>query len=156
MRYRLIFAVCVAAVGAWTLLAAPSSVVVDASGHVAGGLSQLREVVQGRRFWEHQLVVVEAELARVQSYPAKFEKIREDTERAMEPVMRETQDRMEAFYKEHPELRPSRARQHAEQLREQANQIDARESERFMRSIFEAQARDLELIRSAITAKLGP
>ncbi|MCA2997673.1 MAG: hypothetical protein ING75_03630 [Rhodocyclaceae bacterium] len=117
---------------------APPKPAVGARGQVIGLENQAREFLQGRKFWQQQVVAlnvaIEKEIQRIRD-----ERINEQKMNAqLRQVAAETDKLMESL----PGPKPSPAQRVADDLRAQADQIEALELRRMLEEFSAKQIRE--------------
>jgi hypothetical protein len=124
-------------------------VVVQDSGKIAGLINQAREALQGKRFWEKQLLIVDKELEWERGEPKRKARI----DREIKELDREFDKDQEQFYREYPDTRPSAAERQAEILRERADVIEQAEFERELEQWRLQRIDELQKIKRVVEVK---
>jgi len=109
----------------YSYLSTPGKVAVNSGGEVIGLMNIARASLQGKRFWVSQLNEVSSELEWWLGAPERRAKL----EQTLYEISAKNNERMEAFYEKHPNLKPSYAKQQEDALRERADQIEQQEIE---------------------------
>ena len=105
---------------AYLFLSPPGKVVVDTYGDINGVINKSRASLQGKSFWNDQLQEIDKKLAELTSRPERMAKLDENIRK----ILQESGQRMEEFYEQNPEIRPSDEQVYANNLREEADRIE--------------------------------
>jgi len=132
-------------------LSSPDKVVITEHGQINGLLNEIREMVQGNSFWKAQLRSVRKELNWEFGEPARNAKLH----REMSQFAAETDRDMQSFYREFPEMKPSRAEMQAEALRDRADAIESAELEREFEAMRQQRISELQRIENYLTARIN-
>lgn len=131
------------------IYSAPSSIVIDKNGQIIGSRNELKESLQGKKFWASQKKLVEKELKAAMDAPnQEAEEYREYLKNIAES-RRETNK----YYQEYPELRPSAAELNAENLRQEADDIEYREMLRTFASERKKRLEELKMMQQFLETK---
>lgn len=138
-----------ALVGAYVVFSSPDEIVVNDSGEVEGILNKIRANVQGGRFWIDQLDLLNADL----EWELKEPQRQAEMEKEMRQMELEMKKENEEFYRQNPDLRPSRAEAQAERLRERADEIETTEYDQEMEQMRIENIRRLRHLISIVKPK---
>lgn len=109
----------------------PGKIIVDKQGNIGGMINNVRELIQGKRFWRNQLIEVNSELEsklEAPQFQAKFNP-------EMNQMVREIDPSLKEIYQKYPDLKPSAAERQADALRERADQIEQQELDRYLEKL---------------------
>jgi len=112
--------VIIALIITYIFTSAPSGIAVTKHGTPSGIINELKEMVQGRSFWQQQEKLIIKKIGILERQPAEDAKF----EKEMALYESETRQDDKKFYKEYPDMRPSAAEQKAQHLRDQADAIE--------------------------------
>jgi hypothetical protein len=102
----------------------PSEIAVTDNGEISGLFNSVREQVQGKEFYKHQLVTINIELTKlqksIQEWPTEMAKTKKEIAEIQSTAQRE----IEQGYREYPEIRPSASELQASELRQKADDIE--------------------------------
>lgn len=139
-RYIVLSAAIAIGLIAAVLLSSPDRIAVTAKCEPDSLLSEIRSRVQGTRFWSEQIESIDAYLER----RARAYESSKQMERQLSLMDAQTNRLMQEVYEKNPNLRPTPAQQRAERLRQQANAIEARETEMMIQQMESERAIDLD------------
>lgn len=106
----------------------PGKVVITETGDITGIINTVRELVQGKTFWQGQLDTITTKLNKLEAEPAETAKIN----REMESMMVELKRDEEKMYRDYPVTRPSEAERQSEALRDKADRVEQADLDRMM------------------------
>ena len=101
----------------------PDEVSLDSDGEVSGVTNAVRELLQGEKFWSHQVKLIRRDIQIEKNRPARLA----DFNSSMTELLSDIKNFMEDFYTDFPQTRPSLAEQQAQALREKADAIEQAE-----------------------------
>jgi hypothetical protein len=104
----------------YLLVSSPGKVVVDTDGSRIGLQNDVRELLQGERFWTDQMRLILHEQAELRLQPERDRRLRAELDKGLQEIHRST----EKFYKDNPAARPSQAELRAEALRDMADRVE--------------------------------
>ena len=107
----------------YLLFSTPGEVVINESGNINGFINLIRSNLQGKDFWKDQLKEAKEELKIELNLPGVGAELQKDSDKIDADFNRDREE----WYREFPETRPSDQELLAENLREEADQIDAQE-----------------------------
>ena len=126
------------------------NVAIDKNCRPDGFISAVRAQVQGERFWSDQIENIDLRLKSID----KQAKLIASMNTKLEAASRDSEATLEKIYSKNPALRPSVAQQTADSLREQADQIESTESDKFLAEISAKNTQFLRACRVQISASL--
>lgn len=130
-------------------LSSPGEVVVDRHGEVVGLLNSARAQLQGSAFWRDLLREAKRELEWKRAAPER----NAERQARLDAFLEKSKQRMDEFYKRHPEARPSDATDRAEALRERADDIEQAEIDEDLEKLRLKRLFELETIIHIIEAR---
>ena len=86
---------------------------MNKKGHVAGLANEIRYLLQGGRFWQNQLSVLDQEVESLEAIPAQRTEIERTFQKLAQKLDRQNNDELEQLYSKIPELRPTLAERKA-------------------------------------------
>lgn len=126
-KMRVLGGLVVSAILALAALRAPSKLMVNQSCEPDGPVAKLKSAVQGRAFWERQLEHLDRDVAWHAAVPARRARLNSELDRLNSELDRrvtEFKEYREKLYAKYPDLRPSPAQRAAEELRDQADELE--------------------------------
>ncbi len=129
----------------------PNKLVVDELGNIKGITNKAREIVQGKKFWRRQGLKADEDLKWYLEQPKREAK----SEAEWNALVRELKEEDEKLYREYPEMRPSKAEQLAEELREKADRIEEEEHKKEDEKWRKKEIAKLHVIIGVITNKIN-
>lgn len=125
------------------LLSSPGRVAVTNQCAPDSLLSELRFKVQGARFWREQVESIDAYFER----RARAHESEKKREREFALMRAQSSKLIQEIEEKYPNSRPTPAQQMADRLREQADAIEARETELFIKQVESERAIALDRCR---------
>ena len=113
MRGVLAFLILLIVIVHYLYFSSPGWVVVNRFGEIHGLTNQVRETLQGKKFWRDQLQEVRREI-RWEEFGMLRRAANEGT---LEKIGRDTNREMEKFFRRYPQVRPSKAELNSEAWR---------------------------------------
>ena len=118
-----IWMLIIATIFIYLFFSTPGKVVINEAGDTSGFINSIRSNLQGKDFWKDQVKEVKEELKNELNFPRDQAELKKDLDKLDTDINRD----MEDMYREFPEMRPSDQDRLAENLREEADRIDAQE-----------------------------
>jgi len=127
------------------------SIAVIESGEIKGIDNKIRELLQGKRFWQNQLDEINHELKKALNEP---DRQRREDEKMKQAVI-EIERRLEEYYNKNPDKRPSSKQSRADELRAQANQIESNREKQLLEAIRLDRIAKLNKLLTVVQAKIN-
>lgn len=127
----------------------PSEVVVGVDGEVKGLVNQAREALQGKRFWREQLYEAKQSLERKRAEPEQAVVRKKERER----WQRELKETVADIEHKYPST-SSPAQRRAEALREEADEIELDEMDKYFEALHIKQMKTLERLIPVLEARV--
>jgi len=136
---------------AYLYLSSPGKIAIDDRGKIVGLANQARETLQGKGFWENQLLEINKKLAWELGEPKRNAELNREFKEMDQELDRE----MEQMYREYPEMRPSASERKAEALRARADAIEDAEWDRELKQWHHEYLAELRRIKQLVEDHLG-
>ena len=127
----------------------PDDLDIDERGNIVGAFNHLRETAQGKSFWKDQLKFAESELKWEIDDPERMAQL----DREMDGILDETDESMEEFYRDYPDMRPTKAERQVEALRDKADEIEQMELDKELEQMRRERISELRKIIPLIRSK---
>jgi hypothetical protein len=108
----------------------PGKLIIGVDGKINGMQNTLRELLQGKAFWEDQHKQANQSLQYKYDEPANDAKHQAELDQMINEAVRDTDKLMEDIYQDYPSTRPSVVEQQAKALRERADEIERQDERR--------------------------
>jgi hypothetical protein len=115
-----------AALLTWWLVSVPERLAINDQCQPEGLHASVSARFNGQAFWPHQIAAARREREDLENEPAAIAA----ANALMQEIMKQANANMDRFYKENPEYQLTPALQQAQDLRDQADQIEAAEYQR--------------------------
>jgi hypothetical protein len=127
------------------------SIAVNELGEIKGINNKIRELLQGKRFWQNQLKEINHEIEKELNEPQRQKKVEQEAEQAVKKI----EQSLEEYYNKYPEKRPSLTRSKADELRAQASQIELNEKTLLLERVRLGKIAKLNKICAIVQAKIN-